>query len=709
MTEAAKIGVALGLLLSLSLPAGATTVAVATTDSLSHDPVADAEVRAAPVGSGAPRVTAYTDSLGRVRLRLDAGHWSVRIRHGSFAVAERRLRVGDTDTTLAVRLQPILYRMPERLATAVAAPSAPGVTVVSAAEVHRYPAPTADPVRVLRVLPGVASGGDQAASAYSVRGGSWDENLVYIEGVEVEAPQLLRTGLAETLSPVNGELLEHAEFHTGVLPARLGDRLSSALEVDYRQPDSLEVAAVVGGTRTAATVSARTGRARWLLGARRADLSRLTKDLQTEGDFQPEYRDLQGVASWDGDAVDGRVYGARARSRFALVPESRALRYDCHALPPAQPPRGPCDQFVGTAAGHERFESDLDVLGARLRWQARRLSVTAAASLAIREEREDTDQAYAADWVPNAASPRVIESDWFLSHETVAGRLRQERVEATIGVTPVVSPSWELGFGARRTDIDGERVGIDSLWLDAVVLPPEAVDEGVDRAPRDLFAYGRRTWQPGAWTADLEARAVHFGGPDEDLLLPRLRLGRQAGAWRLTSAAGVAAQPPLFRELLGAEVVPRSQKSADLTFEAVRQAPRARWRGTLFLRRGWDRMSFTVEDVALRYSGRNDSRTQAMGADVLVRGQVGRAAGTLSYSWLWARENLQGDGRGWLVMATDPRHTESDYAKTVILRRDVPCGPCHLRECPTDHRCMEEITPEMVMDASERLLAREDS
>ena len=58
---------------------------------------------------------------------------------------------------------------------------------------------------------------------------------------------------------------------------------------------------------------------------------------------------------------------------------------------------------------------------------------------------------------------------------------------------------------------------------------------------------------------------------------------------------------------------------------------------------------------------------------------------------------------------TDPRHTESDYAKTVILRRDVPCGPCHLRECPTDHRCMEEITPEMVMDASERLLAREDS
>ena len=58
---------------------------------------------------------------------------------------------------------------------------------------------------------------------------------------------------------------------------------------------------------------------------------------------------------------------------------------------------------------------------------------------------------------------------------------------------------------------------------------------------------------------------------------------------------------------------------------------------------------------------------------------------------------------------TDPLHTQSDYANTIILRRDVPCGPCHVRECPTDHKCMELISPEMVIEAAETLLARQTS
>ncbi len=57
-----------------------------------------------------------------------------------------------------------------------------------------------------------------------------------------------------------------------------------------------------------------------------------------------------------------------------------------------------------------------------------------------------------------------------------------------------------------------------------------------------------------------------------------------------------------------------------------------------------------------------------------------------------------------LMGPTDPRVTHSDYARTVILRQNVPCGPCYLRQCPTDHRCMKLITPQMVIDAAEDLL-----
>ncbi|HIG18116.1 MAG TPA: hypothetical protein EYQ31_13005 [Candidatus Handelsmanbacteria bacterium] len=84
------------------------------------------------------------------------------------------------------------------------------------------------------------------------------------------APQLLRAGLAETLSPVNGDLVERIEFHVGVLSVHFGDRLSSALDVGYRRPDSLEIFALASATRRAASVSARNGNSRWIIRVRRA-------------------------------------------------------------------------------------------------------------------------------------------------------------------------------------------------------------------------------------------------------------------------------------------------------------------------------------------------------------------------------------------------------------------------------------------------------
>ena len=79
---------------------------------------------------------------------------------------EYSLRLGDKDTVLTLAMSPVLYRMPERLATAVAEPTQPGVTSLAPTEVTRYPSPVPDPLRILRALPGVASGGDQAVFAW---------------------------------------------------------------------------------------------------------------------------------------------------------------------------------------------------------------------------------------------------------------------------------------------------------------------------------------------------------------------------------------------------------------------------------------------------------------------------------------------------------------------------------------------------------------
>ncbi len=656
----------------LTVAAASSRLVVTVTDSLSGDPVPGVSVRAkAAEADGAPQVTVRTDDGGTTRLHLEPGQWALRLRHGSFATTDHAVRLGDRDTTVFIALRPLLYRMPERLAQAVAEPTQPGVTSLAPTEVTRYPSPVPDPVRILRVLPGVASGGDQSATAYSVRGGSWDENLVRIEGVEIDAPQLLRAGLAETLSPVNGDLVEDVSFHVGVLPASFGDRLSSALDVGYRRPDSLEVFALAGATRKAATVSARTGRSRWIIGVRRADLSRLTKDLQTTGDFSPEYGDVQGVLAWGDDDLGVDLFGLRGRSAFGLQLEDRTLRYDCGTHPP-QPPRGSCDQFAGTAQGFERFEHDLDLIGVRAsgrmaswQWQAR-------GHFLRREERENTDASYLADWIPKSFSPQAIARDWLETYSTARGRLSQERTAWSLVLSPAREGAWEVGGGGRRTEIDGERVASDSLWLAGDLLSAVRQEQVVQRTPVDHFGYARRSWLPGLWTAAAELRAVRFDGPDELLWLPKLRLTRSVGEWRLALAAGLAAQPPLYKELLntdGAE--PAAQKGADVNFEAERQAERWRWRGSAYYRRGWDRISFTVDDVELRYAPGTDSRTRTWGAETQVRGQVGRAVGSVSYSFLWAEENLDTDAGGWLPTATDQRHTATAYLED---RMDLRLG-----------------------------------
>ena len=69
-------------------------------------------------------------------------------------------------------------------------------------------------------------------------------------------------------------------------------------------------------------------------------------------------------------------------------------------------------------------------------------------------------------------------------------------------------------------------------------------------------------------------------------------------------------------------------------------------------------------------------------------------------------ETWLGPWSGELMGPTDPVVTQSDYARTIILRKAVPCGPCYRRTCPTDHRCMKLITPDMVLAPAEELLSK---
>ena len=151
---------------------------------------------------------------------------------------------------------------------------------------------------MVATMPGVAGAGE-LSGRYSVRGGSYDENTVYINGVEVYRPMLVASQQAEGLSIVNPEMTGVVGFSSGGFAARYADRMSSVLDVAYRRPEAFEgslMASMMGGSLTLGQSS---GRFAQLHGVRYKRNNSLLSTSDTKGEYDPDFFDWQSCLSWN--------------------------------------------------------------------------------------------------------------------------------------------------------------------------------------------------------------------------------------------------------------------------------------------------------------------------------------------------------------------------------------------------------------------------
>lgn len=145
---------------------------------------------------------------------------------------------------------------------------------------------------MLQTMAGVNSS-NEMSSQYSVRGGSFDENSVYINGTEIYRPQLVRSGQQEGLSIINPDMVGNIKFSTGGFPARYSDKMSSALDITYRDPEALEGSlslSLMGGSLTFGQSSSKFSQ---LHGFRLKKNNSLLSSLETRGEYDPLYLDYQ--------------------------------------------------------------------------------------------------------------------------------------------------------------------------------------------------------------------------------------------------------------------------------------------------------------------------------------------------------------------------------------------------------------------------------
>ena len=176
-----------------------------------------------------------------------------------------------------------------------------GVTTISPATVRRIPGANAGVENLIKSLPGVG-GNDELSTQYTVRGGNFDENLLYVNEIEVYRPFLIRSGQQEGLSFVNTDLTSSVDFSAGGFQAKYGDRLSSVLDITYKKPTEFEASAdlsFLGASVSAGSIS-KDGRFSGMVGLRYRDNSLFVNAKQTETNFRPRFADAQAYLrySW---------------------------------------------------------------------------------------------------------------------------------------------------------------------------------------------------------------------------------------------------------------------------------------------------------------------------------------------------------------------------------------------------------------------------
>ena len=521
-------------------------------------------------------------------------------------------------------------------------------------------------------MPGVTSH-NELSSQYAVRGGSFDENLVYVNDIEIYKPFLIRAGEQEGLTFVNPEMVSSLKFSAGGFDARYGDKMASVLDVAYRRPERRELrisAGLLTGDVTTEGLS-RDGRLTWLAGYRYKSARALLSTLDTKGSYDPRFHDFQAHLTWRAAPdLEVSLLGYVADNRYRFRPESRETSF------------GTLDdiyRFVMYYDGQEEDSYRMATGALTLAWHpSRRMQLKWMASLTDLREKEfyDVASSYLLDRLetddsalPDSLLHIGVGSTWQHARNTMSADLASVQ---HIGQYVVRNGllRWSLQWQHDRMDDQyASWEAVDSAGYVQLSAPALRGRNRLDR--NRLSGYVQTTWRfdlPAAlWHVTAGLRGHYNDLNSEWSVSPRLSVALYPKAWPSWSfhgAAGSYVQPPFYREmrdrLYTLHLDTKAQRSVHFVLEAEHEFTLwqrlFKWTGALYYKKMDRLIPYKLENVRTVYAGENLSDGYAVGADLRLNGCfVPDAESWVSVSWLRAREDICGDGRGSFPRPTDER------------------------------------------------------
>lgn len=549
-----------------------------------------------------------------------------------------------------------------------------GLTRLKPEELIHIPTAFGDFSDVLQTLPGVVSN-NELSTAYSVRGGNYDENLVYVNGIPIYRPFLSRSGQQEGLSFVNPQMVSSIRFSAGGWQPKWGDKLSSVLDITYKEPDSITASAtasLLGGSIETEGIT-KGGKFSWIASGRHKSARYLLGTLDTEGEYLPRFSDVQAFLTYRYNSRHSlNLLLSYARNRYEVVPQTRETNF------------GTIQKAIRLTVGFEGKELlRYDTWQNALKWTSswtNQFQTDWILSWLNTQEREYTEVEgvyYLCDVDKNTSSSTFDECISALGFGTNYLNIRN-RLRAQVYTLQNRSRwQWneqnkvEWGVQYALEDMQDhlqEWEFIDSAGF-VQIRQNRLIDNGLSLNSRRFESYVQNSssWSSDRHTMTYGLRSHYWSVNQQWLWSPRLQYAYRPN-WLtdvvFTTAVGIYHQPPLYRELrtyngdLNLQV--RAQSSlhvlagADVNFRMWDRL--FNFVAESFYKQLWHVNAYDIENVRIRYFANNESKAWATGADFRINGEfIPGAESWFSIGLLSTREDIPGDDRGYIRRPTDQR------------------------------------------------------
>ena len=542
---------------------------------------------------------------------------------------------------------------------------------------------------ILKTLPGVSSA-NELSSQYSVRGGNFDENLVYVNGIEIYRPFLVRSGQQEGLSFINTDMVGSILFSAGGFDAKYGDKMSSVLDITYKRPRenaaSLQLSLLGGSTHFEGIT--KNGRLSYLIGLRHKTSQYLLNSLDTEADYIPKFSDIQAFINYELNTnwqinflgnISSNEYKMIPKNRdteFGTINEALKLtiyfegqevdRYETYfgALSTSYQPSTEL-QLQFTASAFRTFEEEnFDILGEYWLYQLDNnlgsddfgdIAFDRGVGKYIKHARNNlnatvTNFTHKGDYNNNA-----LKFDWGI-------RVQKEEIEDEISEWNLIDSAF-FNFPHPDDNIGGngdpnQQIVMNELLKTQINLSSYR-NSGYMQVSKDI----------GNLTINGGTRGSYWSYNEEVLMSPRISLA-YAPIWEndivLRAASGIYYQSPFYKELrtpsgtLNQSV--KAQKSthyvlgADYLFYSWGRP--FKWVTELYYKDLENLIPYKVDNVRIQYLSDDLSNGYASGIDMKINGEfVSGVESWASLSVMKTEEDIIGD----FITNDDGSTTEAGY------------------------------------------------